>query len=165
MVVFTVACLSCAREADWCTFSSPEGGFSVEAPGVLEKKVAMMETMIGPVSFTAYVLEEDRILYMAGYCDWPDSLVERKAAGDLLTFAIEGAINNLKGKVTRNTEIAMGTSPGRELIVDLVTMNQEHTIRVYLVGNRMYQLSVVIPKRDEFKQHRSRFLGSFRLAP
>ena len=163
LVFIIIVCLSCNREAEWLAFRAPEGGFAVEAPGVLEEQVATMGTMMGSIQFTAYVLEKDRTIYMAGYSDWPDTIVEKKHADELLDFAIEGAITTLKGKVTRNTPITLGKHKGRELVVDQVTMNQEHTIRIYLVGNRMYQLSVLIPKREEFNQKKDRFLDSFQL--
>jgi hypothetical protein len=162
LVALALACLSCSREVDWLAFSSHEGGFMVEAPGILTERIASIQTMMGPVQFTTYVLEKDKVLYMVGYSDWPDSLVE-KGADELLDFAIQGAISNLKGRILRNTSIALGKYQGRELIVDQPTKNQEHAIRVYLVGSRMYQLSVVIPKRDEFKENRTRFLDGFRL--
>lgn len=163
LVLIIMVCLNCNREAEWRAFRAHEGGFAVEAPGVLEEQIATMGTMIGSIQFTAYVLEKDRTMYMVGYSDWPDTLVEKKPADELLDFAIEGAITSLKGKVTRNTTITLGKYQGRELVVDQVTMNQEHTIRVYLVGSRMYQLSVLIPKREEFNQNKGRFLNSFQL--
>jgi hypothetical protein len=163
LAVLTLLYWSCSREEEWLAFNSHEGGFIIEAPGILNEQGASMETMIGPVKFTAHVLEHDKVLYMVGYSDWPDSIIEQKPGGELLDFAIEGAIANLKGTVTRKTAITLGKYAGRELMVDQVTMNQEHTIRVYLVGNRMYQLSVVIPKRDEFKRRRVRFLDGFKL--
>lgn len=163
LVAIIFICLSCKREEDWLAFSSHEGGFMIEAPGILSEQIASMETMIGPIKFTAYVLEKDMVLYMVGYSDWPDSIVEKKPGGDLLDFAIEGAVANLKGNVIRKASISLGKYMGRELIIDQPIMNQEHTIRLYLVGCRMYQLSVVIPKRDEFKWNRSRFLDGFQL--
>ncbi len=154
--------LSCGQEEAWFSFSSHEGGFFIEAPGVMDEHIATMETMIGPIQFTTYVLEREKVLYMVGYSDWPDTLVEKNPDG-LLDFAIEGAVTSIKGKMLRNAPIVLGSHNGRELIVDMVSMNQEHTIRIYLVENRMYQLSVLIPKRDEFKAQRTRFLNSFRL--
>lgn len=155
-------CLSCGQEEEWLSFSSHEGGFSIEAPGVLEEHIATMKTMVGPIQYTTYMLDKDRVLYMVGYSDWPDTLVAR-GADELLEVAIEGAVQSIKGKTIQNTHITLGRYQGRELIVDMASMNQEHSIRIYLVGNRMYQLSVVIPKRDEFKQKRAEFFDSFQL--
>jgi hypothetical protein len=153
----------CTREADWLSFSTYEGGFTIEAPDVLEEQIAAMNTLMGSLQFNAYVVEKDMVVYMVGYCDYPDTVIKAGSPDRLLDFAIEGAISSLKGKVIHKVPINLGEYYGRELVIDQVTTNQEHTIRIYLVGNRMYQLSVVIPKRDEYKQNRERFLGAFKL--
>ena len=149
--IFFLLMLMGCKDSDWLSFSTYEGGFSIESPDNFTKKVIVVKSVIGPLKFKVYLLEMDRIVYLVGYSDYPDSVVQAKTPDELLGYAGEEAIRNLKGNVMRESKISLGKHPGREVIIEIPGVNNEHRLRLFLVGTRLYQLSVLTPK-DQLEQ-------------
>jgi hypothetical protein len=163
VVILALLTLSGCNDSDWLSFSTYEGGFSIEAPDNFQEKNIVVKSVIGPLKFKIYLLEMEQAVYLVGYSDYPDSIIEVKTPDELLQFATEGAIKNLKGEVKKDTEISLGKHPGREVVIVIPKVENEHRLRLYLVGKRLYQLSVFIPEGQVVEADPERFFNSFRL--
>jgi hypothetical protein len=164
VIIFTLLlCVECSNDRDWQEFKSYEGGFSVETPGVLRMQAVTMETLMGPIDHTVYTCEEDRVVYMVQYAEYPDSILGGKEPHELLNTALEGAKETVEGEIMKEKAVALGRYRGVEVVIRQTDKGIEHHMRVYVVGNRLYQLAVRIPLRREFEPLPERFFNSFHL--
>lgn len=161
--IFFLLVLAGCVESDWLSFSTYEGGFSIEAPDNFMEKEIVVESIIGPLKFKIYLLELDRIVYLVGFSDYPDSIFQVKTPDELLDYAGEEAIKNLKGNVLSESKLSLGKHPGRELVIGFPEQETEQRLRLYLVGSRLYQLTVLTPKFLLEQSEPDRFFNSFRL--
>ena len=156
-------CIIGCKRSDWITFRSHEGGFSIQSPSVLNQQIVSMESFIGPIEFTLFMLEEEKFVYLVGYSDYPDSIIFGKTAKELLKYAASGAIANLKGTLLKESPISLGKNPGWQVSIKEEQTNREYQIHLYLVGNRLYQLTTLAPQKAPFQQNAKRLVDSFTL--
>ncbi len=88
---------------------------------------------------------EDTIAYMISVFTISDDVLAKKPQGKILADAVEGANDNVKGKLLRSVDIKLGPYPGKAF--DIQSDAFIATCRIYLVGNRMY-LPMVIAKPE-----------------
>lgn len=129
-------------------FVSKDGKFSValpDKPAEKKSKAAVGDKSVDLYVFT--VAQKDRA-FVVTYSDYPKDKI-----GDAEKFVadrVAANVANLKGKVAANEKIALGKGkhPGREVRVEMADKKQLYRARVFLVGERVYQIVVLGP--DEF---------------
>jgi len=139
-----VTCLG-AQTSRWILFK-PEGGrFEIKMPakpkGIENRfRLPTEEEMPG----WNYILEDPgtKMAFTAGYNDWPESWLKRQPADWFLDSGREGMIKTLGGKLTRETKIEQNGYPGREIMGEIPGLGLIWG-RIFLVGTRYYQISVV----------------------
>jgi hypothetical protein len=131
-------------------FSSKAGKFSVTLlakPEEKSEKVKIGDKELEHHLFRVKLPDRAQVI---SYVDFPKAAIgddkEKFVAG-----VVERNVGNLKGgKVTVNEKIALGKGkhPGRDVRVELAGQKQLYRARVFLVGERLYQVVVLGP--DEF---------------
>jgi hypothetical protein len=162
-VVLLIALLTGCQQVTWKEFSSSEGRFSVLMPGTPSEKTSKVNTEVGPVDMFSFRVTQEDSGYDVNYNDYPDAVVEASDAGSMLDGARDGIVSSLQGKLLTEFIISLDGYPGRDIRVE--GPDGEHTVRtrLYLVDNRLYQLTVVTPKEDSFSKDVAKFLDSFEL--
>jgi hypothetical protein len=114
-----------------------------------------------------YITEMGSTAFGAGFSDFPGSA----AATDpekVLAGARDGAAGNVNGTVVDERPIELAGHPGLEIAVEIpagaaVPGGAMYRGRLYLVGNRLYQVIYVALKSDENPAEYQRLFESFQL--
>jgi hypothetical protein len=132
---------SSQRAAELTTFQSAEGRFSILMPGTPQKQ----NLSVSGISTTAYAIEEKDGGYVVVFADLP--IPARESAQQTqqrLDGARDGMLRNINAQLTSETPLLLaGKYPGREINADLPEQQGILRSRIYIVGQRLYQVMVV----------------------
>ena len=157
-----VTCIS-AQASRWVLFVPEDGRFQIKMPadpkGTENRfRLPTDEEMTG----WNYILEDSgtKMAFTVGYNDWPESWIKKKPASWFLDSGREGMIKTLGGKLTRETKIEKDGFPGREIMGEIPGLGLIWG-RIYLVGSRYYQISVIYKPADADYDTVGAYLESF----
>jgi hypothetical protein len=159
-----LVCCSCGKKNDWVTFA-PEGGrFEIELPFEPKGTENRFNLPDGSVmSGWNYIAENPKgMSFTVGYNDWPESWVVSKPIDWFLDSGRDGMIMTLGGTMTRETRIELNGNPGRDVIGSIPGLGLIMG-RVYMAGNRYYQVSVFYKPDTVDYAKAQRFFDSFKL--
>ena len=170
--VFSV--LWCSAAPKWTFFRSPGGNFRIELPGAPQQSERMVNTPSGSLkmniySFDGTLIKGENRLYLVTYSDYPEKIISSsKRKGVIDTFlknAIDGAVNNIHGKLVSSVPAKINQYPGMAVRASFSGDKGFMDIRLYLVKNRLYMLEVGSQKGQSNEQSGKRFFRSFSLIP
>jgi hypothetical protein len=121
---------------------APDGKFKVQMPGTPTEK---SQSAMG-LTVKAWSLEEGNGAYVVSATDLPAALIGQGAAAleQQLDSAREGAMRSSGSKLTKEEKITLaGKYPGRHIEADVPSKNGKMKARIYIVGNRLYQVLAV----------------------
>ena len=156
------ACTSNAKQE----FTSETGKFSVTVPTEPKEETESVDTRLGKIDIHMFTTEDGNTAYMIGYSDYPEDIIKQNDPQKLLDGGRDGAVSNVNGKLDSELKIDLDGNPGRALVISAKAGNdQDATIkaRIYLVGNRLYQVMMVAPKGEVSSSEMDEFLKSFKL--
>lgn len=141
--VETVETTEEAKKADpadaFKPFEDPKGAFTAAFPGTPEESVQMVPAAGTSVELYSYYLELSDTAYNVTYSDYPEGSVTDPAA------VLESALTGVSYPIEESKDIMLGNYAGKEVKYsgqsgsDTITFYQ----RVYVVGDRMYQLQAM----------------------
>jgi hypothetical protein len=146
------------QEARRWTKLSPAGGhFTVLMPA----KPSSEMQWIGGFADHSFMAETDWATYEVGYIELTKMVPDPEAA---LDGARDALLLMPNSKLLSETKLILNGYPGRELkIVSTKGISKEIT-RLYIVGNRMYRVRVVIaPVNKDVHRDVEKFFSSFKL--
>jgi hypothetical protein len=146
-------------------FKPEGGGFSIVPPYALQETSQTVDTEAGPLEIRMFAAEQGQQAWLVGYSDYPEELVQASDPAAMLAGVRDGAVSNVNGQLVSDVEATLAGYPGREFSATVTQNGQEMVMRerVYLVGNRLYQILVVVPKGEENSQEVEAFFESFQL--
>ncbi|HEY9074301.1 MAG TPA: hypothetical protein VIN67_09240 [Desulfobaccales bacterium] len=147
-------------------FKSEAGRFSIMTPVALQEETQPLETEAGKISLHLFAAQEGFTGYFVSYCDYPPEFVKKKEPEQMLDGARDGATKSAKGKLVSDTKISLAGHPGLEVVIDAREPQGPNGLikgRLFMVGNRLYQVMVVAPKSRTDDQATDSFLQSFKL--
>ncbi len=111
-----------------------------------------------------YIHEDSRskIAFTVGYNDWPEHWLKERPASWFLDSGREGMIKTLGGKLTRETIIEKDGHPGREVVGEIPGLGIIFG-RIFLVGNRYYQISAIYKPEHSNYGITDAYLNSFQI--
>ncbi|MCK4576533.1 hypothetical protein KAU34_09015 [candidate division WOR-3 bacterium] len=154
--------VDCQRHI-WKEFISSEGRFSILMPGKPSKQTVKTNSVIGPIDFHILTFEKEDVVYLVGYSDYPNTFVQSNTQDSLLNIACYGAVLNLKGNLVSKRVISINEYPGREMTIEQADGEIIYLTRLFLVGGRLYQVTILTLKRKEISNDDKKFLDSFKL--
>jgi hypothetical protein len=166
LALFVVASLAPgAEEPKLVVLRSKEGKFSVTLPDKPAEKKTKVKTAVGEVdAYLFSVDQKDRGAYLVTYNDYPAKSVG-DGADKVLAGVIEANVKALKGKLASEEKITIGAKkhPGREVRIELPDKKGLYRAKLYLVGDRLYQVVAFGP--DDFAKSKAvdDYLKSFAL--
>jgi hypothetical protein len=154
------------KAAEWKTFASAKGGFSVVLPAEPSEQVQSVKTPAGTVDVILYLVDgkKDAASYVVGYSEFPEKALQTGTSEKRLDNARDGAVQSAKGKLKEEKKILLGAYPGRDLVIESETRGVVRT-RIYAVRNRLYQTMIIGPKKAVDSSDAGVFLDSFKLNP
>lgn len=147
----------------WDEFTSSEGAFSILLPGVPTEQTKTVNTAVGPIDAHFFLLERKDVAYMVGYSDYPDTVVQKNNPDAILEAARNGAVANVQGKLLSELMVSLNGYPGRELKIEPAGGKGTIKAKIFMVGNRLYQVMVVTPREKAFSKNVRKCLDSFKL--
>jgi hypothetical protein len=162
VAVCAVLVATCAN-AQWIEFQSEEAGFQAKFPSHPAHKSLTVKTASGPHELTTFTVSDKTITFSVTLTALPNNELESVGATVVLDGARDGAVANVQGVLLSELIIDLDGHPGRELTISAASGKAEIRQRLYLVGNRLYQLLAVTPNGESISPRVSRFFDSFKL--
>lgn len=147
-------------------FKSEDGKFSVMAPVALQKTTQEVETQGGKLDLHLFYGQDGDLGYFVSYCDYDPQVAKASLAENMLDGARDGAVSNVNGKLVSETNITLGDHPGREVIIEARAEDRPPAIiksRMFMVKNRLYQVTTVASRGRAGDKELDNFLRSFKL--
>ncbi len=166
LLMLTGSLASCSSSPTLKEFKSVPGGFEVMAPAGLQESTQAIETQAGKIDLHLFSTQENDTGYFISYCDYDPEIVKPEKREKMLDGARDGAVSNVHGKLLSESAITLADNPGRELLMEARPMDGPiSTIktRLFLVKNRLYQVTVAAPRSRADQQEMDHFLQSFKL--
>ena len=151
-----------AQEKKDAPFVSKAGKFSVALPAKPSEKSRKIKVGDREQDLHVFSVEQKDRAYVVTYIDYPKGTI-----GDdkdkFLAGVVERNVGLLKGKVAAEEKITLGKAkhPGRDVRVDLPDKKQLYRARVFLVGDRVYQIVVLGPEEFVKGKEIDEYLKSF----
>ena len=137
-------------------YRSEAGNFGVAMPGTPKET----QQAAGAIPIHAITSEAAGVTYNVTYNDVPADLATPEKADGVLDRTSSGLAASGKNKVLETQGVHLVGHPGRE--VDFEAGTRRGTSRIYLIGNRLYQVMAVGPGAT-LPASAEAFLDSFRL--
>ena len=157
--VLCFAALAGAQTTPWKSYSYPADGFQASYPSAPEVSKKDIPTEAGSFELHTYIAEVGSAALYIGVCDY-GSKTEGKDPQELLQGAKNGALQSSSSHMVSEKKISLDVNPGVEF--QAVNDTAQFTVRIYLVGNVLYQTLVVAPLDKPYADI-TRFLDSFQL--
>jgi len=150
----------CARAE---TVSAPQWGFSVAFNCQSQLGSQTVPTAVGNIVITSYSCNIGEQAYFVAISDYPAGSVTPAKVDAVYAGAINGAATNAKGSIRSVNPFPLGKVTGREAIVDVPAGKMAIRMRIFLVGDRMFQALFAAPTGQENGADCLKFLNSFKL--
>ncbi len=166
-LLFALCLPACNQAPQPRELISAAGRLSVITPVTLAEKVQPLETQGDQIELHIFSGQLGDTGYFVSYWDYPPGLVQPDKLEKMLDASRDGSVANVGGKLIREEKITLMGNPGRELVIE--TGNPEGPEarllrgRLFIAGNRMYQVMVVTPKNQKSSSETEPFLQSFKL--
>jgi hypothetical protein len=136
-------------------------GFSAAFPCRSQQTTQTVIASFGKVPVTSLSCANDKDIYVISVSRYPKGFIAKRK--HVYRDAVEGAANNVKGKVRSNKAYTLGAVIGRDVLVDVPSQRAAAHMRVFFAGDRQYQVMFLGPKGHESGKAAMGFLNSFRL--
>ena len=168
-VFILVITLGFTVHSDWYLFETDS--FSIEFPQKPAENTQSIATAIGDLKIVMWSsetkkTEDDNLVYSLMLSDYPDSLINSDKVELLDRFfrgSVDGAVNNITGKLLSEKKIELCGFPGREAWIEYANGKAVIKMKFYLVHNRMYILQTITEPGKEDNQNSLRFHDSFKI--
>jgi hypothetical protein len=166
-MVLIAALAACVAQAEWETWTSEEGNFSVSAPGVLVETVAKSSPQVGDIESHVLTLDSGAFHYTVAYFDNPIPGIARANPLGALEGELRRALEQEDARLVAKHDIALDFVPGIAFRGEILTGGERKTAglvygEVYLADARLYRLTVVAPRYQMEQADPDRFFDSFR---
>jgi hypothetical protein len=161
ILLFPVALIAEDKKPE--PFKSKEGKFSVTMPEKPVSKTNKVKTDIGEVELHAFLVDQKDRAIVVMYSDYPAGSVAEGTVEKVLDGCVSGNVKALKAKLLSEDKISIGKAKhaGREIRVEMPNQQGIYRARVFLVGDRLYQVVAMGP--DDYTKTKAveDFMNSF----
>ena len=164
------ACAPPERAAGtWRAFGPEGAGFSVQMPGVPERRREVARGAAGSIETDVYTLD----LPAGGFYSIVVSrLAKRADPGRETALALESAVDravaSAAARLVSKQTVFLGGSTGRQVEAEVpesaVAGGATLKGRVFVSGERLYEVMAVVPRAEADSPATARFLDSFELS-
>ncbi len=161
-------CLSaCNRASRPRELKSEAGRFSVMAPTPLEEMVQSLETQGDKIDLHIFSGQLGDTGYFVSYWDYPPGLIHPDRLERMLDASRDGSVAKVSGRLIREDKLTLMGNPGREMVIETGSQTGPEARRLqgrlFIAGDRMYQIMVVAHKDQKSRPETEAFLQSLKL--
>jgi hypothetical protein len=151
----------------WQEYRSQSGRYSILMPGKPQERTQAVDSLAGSIDMHIASYEDRSGAFLVMYADYPADLIRSEQAEAVLDGAAQGAVTNVKGRLTQQRNISLGTVPGREIEFDTQAQGAQPATRIkvryFLTNGRLYQVMVVAQQSQGLPADTQKYLDSFKL--
>lgn len=161
-------CLSaCNRAPQPRELKSEAGRFSVMTPTPLEEMVQSLQTQGDQIDLHIFSGQLGDTGYFVSYWDYPPGLIQPDKLEKMLDASLDGSVAKVSGRLIRENRLTLMGHPGLEMVIETGSQTGPEARRLqgrlFIVGDRMYQVMVVAPKDQKNRPETEAFLQSLKL--
>lgn len=149
----------------WRQYTSKEGRFRVEMPAAPTTDRATMRTPYGELPLHTANVAGHTTGYVVFYSDYPERVVRRFTAEQILRGARDAAVRRLGGRLLEESSTRVSGQPARRLEIEISGGGAIARTTLILAGRRLYQVTVAAPPEQVRSAEAERFINSFRILP
>ncbi len=153
LVLAFASSLSAGQGDGWVKLEPPGGGFSIMMPGKVDEDLQPGDDF----TLHAYSASTASGIYMAGYGDYA-ARIRLDPAGELAANR-DNFLKGLEAKLIDTKNISLDGHQGIEFTGE--SRIARFSSRVYIIGNRVYQLTTAIDIDKDDAANVNRFFASF----
>jgi len=142
-----------------------DGHFAASFPSAVRRGNRIVDKEIGQIATFQVYASQGAVAFMVTYSDYPDGYVAKTGAATVYRDAAKGAAEDAKGTVRGEENCKLGDVAGLEVVIDGPDRGYVERMRLYVVGDRLFQVTYVGPPDSEAGKAALDFLDSFRLLP
>lgn len=168
LFILTSLTTSFVRPDDWVVLE--DSHFKILFPKKPTDQTQTVDSPVGKLTIQIHMYEapetDDNHTYGLMTSEYPDSTVnsdQKELVDNFFSGAIEGAVNNVKGKLLSVDTVQIAGYPGRHFRVDYQEGLAVITMRAYLVKNKMYMIQTITDTKKDHNKAMERFMSSFEL--
>lgn len=161
-----MALAGCGGRTEWQELPIREGGFSVLMRTQPHYARQQLDTPAGKVPAHLYSSPRGESYFAVGYSDYPLSQVVGSSADALFAQVRDTWVKRIDGKLVLSSPLKLdGKHPGIEFSAEGKVKGADAFLdaRLYLVGQRLYQVIAMGRKSEVPQGVVNRFLKSFKL--
>ena len=165
LLAFNLA--ACNRAPQPRELKSEAGRFSVMTPTPLEEMVQSLETQGDKIELHIFSGQREDTGYFVSYWDYPPGLIHADRMEKMLDASRDGSVAKVSGRLIREGKLTLMGNPGREMVIETGGQTGPEARRLqgrlFIAGDRMYQIMVVTPKDQKSRPESEAFLQSLKL--
>jgi hypothetical protein len=142
---------------------APQWNFRATFPCQSQIGGQTVDTAAGRVAITTYACGDDQIAYLVAINDYPSGTAKPERVDTMYAGGIDQAAKSANGTIRSITPYTLGGVSGREAVVDQQDQKGTIRLRIFIVGDRLYQIMYLGPVGTEQGASCLDFLNSFTL--
>ncbi len=149
-----------SSEKNYCNV---DGNFSIAFPSTPTVTKEVVPTEAGDIAMNMCMYEESKSkVYMVAYSDYPEGMISKSNAPEILEGSKNGALNSF-GRCTVEDESKIEKDGNPGVYFKAKSTENYHVIyHLYIVGNRLYQVGLLNDKEYPSKSEINDYFSSFK---
>jgi len=160
-----LAAFAVAARADPTAVVDDDGHFSATFPGAVRRANRIVDKDIGQIVTVQVYTHQGAVAFMVTYNDYPEGYVANTGAATVFKAAAKEATESVKGTIRGQANCKSGDAAGLEVVIDGPDRGFVERMRLFAVGNRLFEVAYLGPPDSEADKPALDFLDSFRLLP
>ena len=142
-----------------------DGHFAATFPAEVSRSNQILDTDAGQIIMCKANAAQAGASFVVIYCDYPEGYVAGTGAPGIFKAAAKDAADQAKGSVRSQSDCKLGDVAGVEVLIDGPNKGFVERIRLFAVGDRLFQVQYRGRPGSETGKDALGFLDSFRLLP
>jgi hypothetical protein len=159
------ALLAATGRADPTAVEDADGHFAATFPAAVSRSNQILDTDAGQIIMCKAYAAQGAASFTVIYCDYPEGYVASTGAPSIFKGAAKDAADTAKGTIRSQGDCRLGDVAGLEVLIDGPNREFVERMRLYVVGDRLFQVTYTGRPNSEAGKDALDFLDSFRLLP
>jgi uncharacterized protein involved in copper resistance len=153
------------QPAAWKEFTSKEGHFKVMMPGTPKEMKSKIPGAKGEIiDLTMDMVDAGKFVHVVAYQDNAQAAANAEQEKQALTIARNAIAARFQGKILSTKDVKLADKyDGMEVQIEVPQLNGIYRSRLYLVGKRLYHVTVIGPKELTAGKESDNYLDSFKV--
>jgi hypothetical protein len=157
--------LAATGRADPAVVEDADGHFAATFPAAVSRSNQIIDMDAGQVILCRTYAAQGAEFFTVIYCDYPEGYVASTGAAAIYKDMAKDAADKAKGTIRSQGDCKLGDVAGLEVLIDGPNRVSVERMRLYVVGDRLFQVTFTGRPNSEAGKDAQGFLDSFRLLP